>query len=79
MNTTVQDWPGRTGLWHVGVPPSGPMDDLSLRHANALVGNELSAAGLEVTLRGPTLKLHCSVTAAVCGAISLSSLHIHVA
>ena len=24
--TTVQDWPGRLGLWDVGVPPSGPMD-----------------------------------------------------
>ena len=30
MLTTVQDWPGRIGYWHVGVPPSGPMDDLSL-------------------------------------------------
>ncbi len=25
--TSIQDWPGRLGLWHVGVPPSGPMDD----------------------------------------------------
>ena len=24
--TVVQDLPGRVGLWHVGVPPSGPMD-----------------------------------------------------
>ena len=28
--TTVQDWPGRLGYWDVGVPPSGPMDALSL-------------------------------------------------
>ena len=28
--TTVQDWPGRLGYWAVGVPPSGPMDGLSL-------------------------------------------------
>ena len=34
MLTTVQDWPGRTGLWHVGIPPSGPMDDLSFRLGN---------------------------------------------
>jgi urea carboxylase len=27
--TTVQDWPGRTGFWEVGVPPSGPMDGRS--------------------------------------------------
>ena len=32
--TTVQDWPGRIGLWHVGVPPCGPMDDLSFRLGN---------------------------------------------
>jgi urea carboxylase len=29
LQTTVQDWPGRTGYWDVGVPPSGPMDDLA--------------------------------------------------
>jgi hypothetical protein len=45
MQTSVQDWPGRTGLWHVGVPPSGPMDALSFRLANALVGNDTDAAG----------------------------------
>ena len=34
----MQDYPGRVALWSVGVPPSGPMDDLSHRLANALVG-----------------------------------------
>ena len=29
--TTIQDWPGRVSYWKVGVPPSGPMDDLSFR------------------------------------------------
>jgi hypothetical protein len=52
MQTTVQDWPGRTRLWHVGVPPSGPMDSLSHRLANALVGNEERAAALEFSLQG---------------------------
>ena len=66
--TTVQDCPGRTGLWHVGVPPSGPMDPLSLRFANALLGNEPAAAALEVTLSGPKLRLHRAARAAVCGA-----------
>lgn len=56
MLTTVQDYPGRVGLWHVGVPPSGPMDDFSFRLANALVGNDSDAAGLEITLKGPTIK-----------------------
>ena len=36
----------------MGVPPSGPMDALAFRLANALVGNEESAAGLEITLSG---------------------------
>jgi Allophanate hydrolase subunit 2 len=49
MLTTVQDWPGRTGFWHVGVPPSGPMDDLSFRLGNRVLGNPEGAAGLECT------------------------------
>lgn len=44
LQTSVQDWPGRTGLWHVGVPPSGPMDSLAHRLANALAGNDEDAA-----------------------------------
>ncbi|MFD6456035.1 hypothetical protein ACFWF3_35160, partial [Nocardia sp. NPDC060220] len=39
MQTTVQDWPGRIGYWHIGVPPSGPMDDLSFRLGNRVLGN----------------------------------------
>lgn len=54
MLTTVQDLPGRTGLWEVGVPPSGPMDGAALARANALVGNPEGAAGLEATLEGPS-------------------------
>ncbi len=50
--TTVQDWPGRTGYWHVGVPPSGPMDDLSFRIGNRVLGNPEGAAGLECTKGG---------------------------
>ena len=51
----MQDWPGRTGLWGVGVPPSGPMDALAFRMANALVGNDADAAGLEIALEGALL------------------------
>ena len=51
--TTIQDWPGRVGYWAVGVPPSGPMDPLSFRLANRLVGNAEDAAGIETTLVGP--------------------------
>jgi urea carboxylase len=53
--TTVQDWPGRVGLWNVGVPPSGPMDDRSFRLANLALGNPEGAPGLECTLAGPAL------------------------
>ena len=37
--TSVQDYPGRTGYWNIGVPPSGPMDDYAFRLANRIVGN----------------------------------------
>ena len=55
IQTTVQDWPGRTGLWRVGVPPSGPMDDLSFRIGNRVLGNPEGIAGLECTRAGPAL------------------------
>jgi urea carboxylase len=66
--TTVQDWPGRVGLWHVGVPPSGPMDDLSFRLGNRAVGNDEGAPGLECTLDGPALRFSQATTVCVCGA-----------
>ncbi|RZL09521.1 MAG: urea carboxylase [Rubrivivax sp.] len=68
VQTTVQDWPGRTGHWDVGVPPSGPMDDLHLRLANRLVGNEAGAAALECTVSGPTLRAHADLLVAITGA-----------
>ena len=55
--TTIQDWPGRLGYWAVGVPPSGPMDPLSFRLANRLIGNDEGAAAIETTLSGPTLQV----------------------
>ncbi|WP_304518688.1 biotin carboxylase N-terminal domain-containing protein, partial [Actinotalea sp. JY-7885] len=68
MLTTVQDWPGRTGLWHVGIPPSGPMDDLSFRLGNRALGNADGAPGLECTLDGPTLRFRTPATVMVTGA-----------
>ncbi len=67
-HTTIQDYPGRVGYWEVGVPPSGPMDHLAFRLANRLVGNSASAAALECTVTGPTLRFHHAVTACVTGA-----------
>ncbi|HVH07844.1 MAG TPA: urea carboxylase [Myxococcota bacterium] len=66
--TSVQDWPGRLGAWDVGVPPSGPMDDLAFRLANRLVGNAEGAAGLELTLLGPTLRFRERARVALAGA-----------
>lgn len=65
--TTVQDWPGRTELWHIGVPPSGPMDSFSHRVANELVGNKEDVAALELTLSGPTILFHSDALVAVTG------------
>ncbi|MEU1200213.1 5-oxoprolinase/urea amidolyase family protein [Streptomyces sp. NPDC005813] len=66
--TTVQDWPGRTGHWQVGVPPCGPMDDLSFRLGNRALGNHEGAPGLECTLRGPSLRFTHATTVCVTGA-----------
>ncbi|ABS63507.1 Urea carboxylase [Parvibaculum lavamentivorans DS-1] len=66
--SSLQDYPGRVGLWNVGVPPSGPMDPLSHRLANRLVGNPDEAATLEMTLNGPTLRFRSDATIALCGA-----------
>ena len=66
--TTVQDYPGRIGYWDVGVPPSGPMDNLSFRLANRLVGNPDTAAALELTVNGPTLRFNTPAVVALTGA-----------
>src|SRR5262249_37412963 len=68
MQTTVQDYPGRLGYWNIGVPPSGPMDSLAFRFANHLVGNPESAAALECTMTGPTLRFYSDAVIAITGA-----------
>jgi urea carboxylase len=68
VQSSVQDWPGRTGYWDVGVPPSGPMDALALRLANKLVSNEEGTAALELTVAGPTLRFNCDSVIALAGA-----------
>jgi urea carboxylase len=72
--TTVQDFPGRLGTWDVGVPPSGPMDDLSFRLANRLIDNPAGAAALECTLVGPTLRFHTDTVIALTGADMAATL-----
>lgn len=66
--TTIQDYPGRLGYWHVGVPPSGPMDHLAFRLANKLLGNTEGSPALEITVTGPALKFTCDTAIALTGA-----------
>ncbi|KAF8808826.1 hypothetical protein BYT27DRAFT_6537908 [Phlegmacium glaucopus] len=48
METTIQDLPGRTvGL---GIPRSGPMDNLAFAIGNLLVGNAQTVEGLEIVI-----------------------------
>jgi urea carboxylase len=72
--TTVQDYPGRTGYWDIGVPPSGPMDDYAFRMANRIVGNPSHAAGMECTLAGPALRFHHDAIIALTGARTPATL-----
>ncbi len=66
--TTIQDYPGRRGYWHVGVPPSGPFDSYSFQLANRLLDNPEDAAGLEITLQGPTLRFSRDCQVVIAGA-----------
>lgn len=77
--TTVQDLPGRTGYWDVGVPPSGPFDSYSFALANRLLGNAEDAAGLEITIDGPDIKFSCDTQIVLAGAATsarLDAIHI---
>lgn len=68
LQTTVQDYPGRLGYWHVGVPASGPMDNLAFRLGNQILGNAPAAAGLEITLTGPELQFNVETLICLTGA-----------
>ena len=73
--STIQDYPGRLGYWDVGVPPSGPMDGRSFRLANRLVGNPDTAAGLEFTVQGPSLRFNATAVIALTGAAMSATLN----
>jgi len=67
LSTTVQDT-GRDGHYHIGMPPSGGLDQYAHRIANFLVGNDADAATLEMTYTGPELVFEEDALIAVCGA-----------
>ena len=64
---TVQDL-GRVHARHLGVPPSGAMDDYAHRVANWLVGNAAACATLEMTMIGPRIEILAVADIAVTGA-----------
>jgi biotin-dependent carboxylase-like uncharacterized protein len=73
--TTIQDL-GRPGHQHLGIPPSGALDALSLRAANALVGNAAGSGALEVAYMGPTLAVEADdVRIAIVGGAAPVEIH----
>jgi len=72
--TTIQDSPGRVGYWDVGVPPSGPFDNISFRLGNRLLGNAADAAGLEMTMNGAHLKFSSNCQIVLTGALMEASI-----
>ena len=74
VQSSLQDHPGRLGYWNIGVPPSGPMDALAFRLGNQLAGNAAEAAGLELTVSGPTLKFNSDTVIALTGAAMKAEL-----
>src|SRR5438445_8276737 len=73
LETLVLDV-GRPDYRHLGVPIGGAADRFSLAIGNALVGNSVDAAALEVCLAGPTLEADNELACVVFGApFSLTS------
>jgi biotin-dependent carboxylase-like uncharacterized protein len=65
LSTTVQDL-GRSGYQHLGVAVSGALDPVSLRAANALVGNAPGTGALEVAYVGPTFVVEADSVQLAC-------------
>ena len=56
INTTYQD-EGRFGMQHIGLPPSGCMDNKSFLIANSIIGNKKFTGVIEFAYQGPLLEL----------------------
>lgn len=67
LASSIQD-KGREGKYHLGIPPSGGMDQRSLIAANLLLGNPEGAAVIECALMGPELHFNEARKVAACGA-----------
>ncbi|XVH33632.1 biotin-dependent carboxyltransferase family protein (plasmid) [Haloferacaceae archaeon DSL9] len=71
--STVQD-AGRVGQYHIGMPPSGAMDQHAHAVANALVGNAEHAATAEMTYQGGTFEFGEDTVVALTGATMAATL-----
>jgi urea carboxylase len=69
VSTTIQDYPGRVGYWMPGIPPSGPMDALSFRIGNRLLGNPEGSPGLELAYTGPKIRFNNVMRVCLTGAV----------
>lgn len=76
--TLVQDL-GRPGFAALGIGCSGAADPTSLRLGNRLVANDETAAGLEVTLGGLSVRFHAPATFALTGAPCPAKILSHAA
>ncbi len=65
---SIQDL-GRPGYRHLGVPLSGALDTEWLQIANALTGNPLGAAAIEMRLAGPLLRANDDCVFALAGEV----------
>jgi biotin-dependent carboxylase-like uncharacterized protein len=67
LETRIVDG-GRPRSRSLGVPVGGAADRAALALANALAGNPPCAAGIEIAVKGPTLRAEIDVACAVVGA-----------
>lgn len=65
--STIQDL-GRYGYQQMGLSPAGALDDYSFRLGNAILGNPLNAAALEMALWAPTLEVLAETAIVMTGA-----------
>ncbi len=67
MTDSVQDT-GRFGYQHLGINPNGAMDLNAMKIANALVGNALNEAVLEMSFPAPVIRFNSPALIAISGA-----------
>lgn len=67
LSSTIQDR-GRVGFGHLGVARAGAADALAYFVANALAGNRVGVAALEMTLQGATFEVESDGIIAIAGA-----------